>query len=480
MIILHPRKLFDCPVEIIESIISDIVTPKDLLNLALTCKALCARIIPYHIQFRILKVNLHEYPLELGDALLQHKTLLSRYRKITLRFSKSHTIIPCCLLPNTIAEAPASDNQDFLFQHVMPRMILDLRSLISHARNLTTLSTFITGSGFLSFLRLLASSTPLLVSLELCRTSPPGMISLNEDYYELLTCTPLLQLRRVKLSEVCIVKNSKKELIDGICCLTPNLSSFEIDFDRPTAELKDLLQRATWPHLTSVLIYMFMTSDPEDSEVFISFLNRHPTITSLAVSTYETWSPFQGDPLTREILPNLRKLSTTHLIQDVVSVSMVDQLTHVCAAFDYISMTHLEEMKNLKQCIANVDVMMLCDILKVVPLSVEKLIIEKLNNDHGDSPDDEWINGLRLLHKHKQLTHIGGLNAISTDDALSTSPSVIQELRRMPQVIKVSPLLDTLLIDTTFVEVFFKDGEITEQMCKWFTIDELTPELTPE
>ncbi|KIJ46258.1 hypothetical protein M422DRAFT_250305 [Sphaerobolus stellatus SS14] len=190
---------------------------------------------------------------------------------------------------------------------------------------------------------------------------------------------------------------------------------------------------------------------------------------------YETWSPFQGDPLTREILPNLRKLSTTHLIEDVVSISIVDQLTHVCAAFGYTSMTHLEEMKNLKQCIANVDVM-LCDILKFVPLSVEKLIIEELNNDRDDSPDDDWINSLRLLHKHKQLTHIGGLDAISKADDLSTSPSVIQELRRMPQVIRVSPLLDAHLIDAKSAEVFFKDGEITERMCKWFTIDELTPE----
>ncbi|KIJ49991.1 hypothetical protein M422DRAFT_246365 [Sphaerobolus stellatus SS14] len=475
MNILQPRKLFDCPMEIIESIISGIVTPKDLLNLALTCKALCARIIPYHIQFRILKVNLREYPLELCDALLQHKTLLSHYRKITMRFSKSPTIIPCCLLPSTIAAAPASDDHDFLCKHVMPKMILDLRSLISHASNLTSLRTFITGSGFLPFLRLLASSTPLLVSLKLFQTSPPKIIALNEDYHELLTCTPLLRLRDLRLSEVCIAQNSTKEVIDDICRLTPNLSSFEIDFDKPTTELRDLLETATWPHLTSVLIYMFMIGDPEDPEAFISFFKRHPTITSLAIGIYETWSPFEDDPLTRETLPNLRKLSTSHLIQDVISVSMVDQLTHVCAAFDHISMTHLEEMKNLKQCIVNADVM-LCDILKFLPLSVEKLIIEELNVVRDDFPDDYWINGLRLLHKHNHLTHIGGLDAISKDDALSTSPSVIQELRRMPQVIQVSPLLDAVLIDKTSVEVFFRDGEITERMCKWFTIDELTPE----
>ncbi|KIJ46256.1 hypothetical protein M422DRAFT_250303 [Sphaerobolus stellatus SS14] len=297
MNILQPRKLFDCPVEIIESIIFDIVSPKDLLNLSLTCKALCARIITYHIQFRILKVNLREYPLGLGDALLQHKTLLSRYRKITLLFYKRPIIIPCCLLPSTIAEAPASDNKDSLCQDVIPRMILDLRSLISHTRNLTTLSTFITGSGFLPFLRLLASSTPLLVSLKLFQTSPSKIISLNEEYHELLMYTPLLRLRRMQLNEVCIAPNSKKEVIDDICCLTPNLSSFEIDFTiPPTTELRDLLERATWPHLTSVLIYMFMISDPEDSEAFISFLKRHPTITSLISKFVQSSQSVPGAP----------------------------------------------------------------------------------------------------------------------------------------------------------------------------------------
>ncbi|KIJ33776.1 hypothetical protein M422DRAFT_264235 [Sphaerobolus stellatus SS14] len=94
----RPRQLFDCPEEIVEFIILDIPNPSDLLHLALACKALCKRIIPYHIQFRILKLGLGYVPGWLLDILTQHASLLSRYRtaEFTIaRFSE----YPLCLRP---------------------------------------------------------------------------------------------------------------------------------------------------------------------------------------------------------------------------------------------------------------------------------------------------------------------------------------------------------------------------------------------
>ncbi|KIJ57416.1 hypothetical protein M422DRAFT_239013 [Sphaerobolus stellatus SS14] len=52
------KHFLDCPEEIVEYF--DIKSEANLLHFALTCKVLSSRIIPYHIQFRALRINLLE------------------------------------------------------------------------------------------------------------------------------------------------------------------------------------------------------------------------------------------------------------------------------------------------------------------------------------------------------------------------------------------------------------------------------------
>ncbi|KIJ35365.1 hypothetical protein M422DRAFT_262325 [Sphaerobolus stellatus SS14] len=161
----RPRTLFDCPAEIVESIILDIDGPQDLLQLALACKVLSKRIIPHHIQFQILKIGLADILAGLWSALLQHKSLVSRYRTVEIYGSigPESPVLPHCLLPLATELAPSQAD----FVYIEGKIILDLGPLISHMANLTTLKTFTTPSELLPFLRLLSRSTPCLVSLDL-------------------------------------------------------------------------------------------------------------------------------------------------------------------------------------------------------------------------------------------------------------------------------------------------------------------------
>ncbi|KIJ22845.1 hypothetical protein M422DRAFT_39903 [Sphaerobolus stellatus SS14] len=57
---------------------------------------------------------------------------------------------------------------------------------------------------------------------------------------------------------------------------------------------------------------------------------------------------------------------------------------------------------------------------------------------------------------------------------LIDSPAIIEELRQMPQLIRAASMFDDS-VNQGLAAFLFKEGEITDHMCKWMTIDELKP-----
>ncbi|KIJ57362.1 hypothetical protein M422DRAFT_149642 [Sphaerobolus stellatus SS14] len=86
---LSNKHFLDCPEEINEYILLGIESEADLFHLALTCKALSSRIIPYRIQFRTLRINLQQRtPCRLIRLLNKHPTLRSRFRHAEIRYAR--------------------------------------------------------------------------------------------------------------------------------------------------------------------------------------------------------------------------------------------------------------------------------------------------------------------------------------------------------------------------------------------------------
>ncbi|KIJ48009.1 hypothetical protein M422DRAFT_248157 [Sphaerobolus stellatus SS14] len=107
MLITKPSKqLLDCPEELIKYIILEIDYPEDLLQLALSCKAFCRRIIPYHIQFRNLRIlTFCHINDEFWEVLGQRESLPSRFQTIELLpydCDDQLLIIPLCLLTSAM------------------------------------------------------------------------------------------------------------------------------------------------------------------------------------------------------------------------------------------------------------------------------------------------------------------------------------------------------------------------------------------
>ncbi|KIJ31057.1 hypothetical protein M422DRAFT_267377 [Sphaerobolus stellatus SS14] len=425
----RPRQLFDCPEEIVEFIILDIPNPSDLLHLALACKALCKHIIPYHIQFRILKLGLGYVPGWLLDILTQHASLLSRYRtaEFTIaRFSE----YPLCLRPTAsdllgFIDYPYLDLVDVIWQSL---------SLVCHMTNLTSLVMKTTNpSSFLPILCLLSSSTPCLTFLELSLYSVSESSTVKEIDQLMPAYNPLRRLQHIRLINVCFVKDPTRHNDAQLNLLIPSLSNLEVYFVHPPNDFLDLFQRGSWPCLSSMFIWMMLPIDtPHDaSSIFNSFFKRHPKIVALAFAVLEPPTLFPSQPWTMEIFPNLRRLTTNLPIQSVMSLPIVSQLTHVCGTFGDATIMHLEEMNNLEQCVAYLS-MDLCDFLKSLPSNIQKLTVDCQSDEDGDIPDEEWISGLRLLRKHNRLTHLAGISSIAYD--LTTSHLAIQELRLIPQL----------------------------------------------
>ncbi|KIJ48321.1 hypothetical protein M422DRAFT_106991, partial [Sphaerobolus stellatus SS14] len=70
------------PIETLESIIDNIDTCKDLLNLALTCSQLKDLIIPNHIEYRYIRCD--PYRRSLWIKLIQKPLLASHIRYLDL------------------------------------------------------------------------------------------------------------------------------------------------------------------------------------------------------------------------------------------------------------------------------------------------------------------------------------------------------------------------------------------------------------
>ncbi|KIJ24467.1 hypothetical protein M422DRAFT_274734 [Sphaerobolus stellatus SS14] len=76
------------PPEIIEPIAADIDSPADLLNLVLTCRTLHDIIVPFHLHFRKLSLNISKTPLTLWYGIIVKPRLASCFRTVHVAHNK--------------------------------------------------------------------------------------------------------------------------------------------------------------------------------------------------------------------------------------------------------------------------------------------------------------------------------------------------------------------------------------------------------
>ncbi|KIJ30579.1 hypothetical protein M422DRAFT_267826 [Sphaerobolus stellatus SS14] len=129
------------------------------------------------------------------------------------------------------------------------------------------------------------------------------------DPGHLLKCHPLHHLQHIRLSD-----------IDQLSRLTPNISSLELEFDKHPSEHLVMLVEVTVPTL----------------HTFDYTLSHAITIVALSVFT----NRFPSQSWIQEALPTLRTLGINpHEIQNVISISLVGQLTHVYDSFNEATIT---------------------------------------------------------------------------------------------------------------------------------------------
>ncbi|KIJ40698.1 hypothetical protein M422DRAFT_256393 [Sphaerobolus stellatus SS14] len=80
--------LLSLPPELVEPIAADIDSPADLLNLALTCKALHDIIVPFHLHFRKLSISTSKTPLAFWYGIIVKSRLASCFRTVHVAHNK--------------------------------------------------------------------------------------------------------------------------------------------------------------------------------------------------------------------------------------------------------------------------------------------------------------------------------------------------------------------------------------------------------
>ncbi|KIJ30582.1 hypothetical protein M422DRAFT_783932 [Sphaerobolus stellatus SS14] len=488
------QPLPNLPQEIIDKIIHEIESPRSLLRFALTCKTFCTLIIPYQIQFRILRINVYERVHQrLWDILSTRPTLLSRYRKVEIvsKYDENSELEAC--LPSCLLATPRSESfRTYLAPTQSEAEFFAAFPSIRNMRNLTSFTVRFFNIPFIAILQVLSHSAPNLTHLELGTTFFPHKYNNHADKLGHVPPLekPLYNLKSLKLLDFSLQGASAKEFLDELNFLTPNISTFEVHSYGRSLPL-DIFRWTNWPFLTSVFVSFYYKcdiklyenwlpgkgliadsgTDTSTTSTIISFFKRHSKITTLVIQSNIV---FLSEALTPDALPNLNKFATNLPLHTILTISLASQLIHVCSLFTEASRKHLAEMKHLRQCVAHVRTE-LSEFLADLSPHIQRLIIH--------DPIIEYHSLLIIIRALDNLTHLGGIKFIDKclDPSLLTS-----ELTEHRTLTYLGGMLEDGLCANSRVsyergkytpanpiEVFFADGGHLDNTITWVSVAEL-------
>ncbi|KAF9051824.1 hypothetical protein BJ165DRAFT_1451510 [Panaeolus papilionaceus] len=281
-------------IELKDKIISFIYSPSDLLQLALCSKLWCSLIIPNHIKYRIIRTRLDNPTL--WKELATRRDLAQNVR--LMRIAEESGVLDT-LHSSAIVQQPRTDSEmdDAIVEAIRSLSLVEsfLWTQPSNARGYERSSEALEGLKHCYNLRHLALA------------SVPTSLDVSSSIWDFKNLTGLSLDGAVWVRLPDELESKFVDLLNGlkslqqlcISCRAPRRVFSELDFPA--------LERIV---ITEVLRYASSGGHQmETDRVILEFLQRHPTITDLV------WYPMdQRLEPPRGILPNLRKVESTHNI----------------------------------------------------------------------------------------------------------------------------------------------------------------------
>ncbi|KIJ40703.1 hypothetical protein M422DRAFT_32140 [Sphaerobolus stellatus SS14] len=425
--LLSPDFLQSLPPELVEPIIADIDSTADLLSLALTCKALYGIIVPFHLHFRKINLNIGVTPLALWYGIIAKPRLSSMFRTFHSHGDphKEQVFYPSSLVQEGETYLPSTETSPGIAD-VFLRAISQLTGLVKFNYTTPHGAKWINTS---QILWTLSISSPLLAEVYLHPEGvemPSSELISPPEIYPTLVIFPSLQSLIVDFAytgdsdmllcfEILAVGRFPKLQVLHLLEIynTPN---------RPPA-ITVFINSATLPQLLEFMlvtrsnVYSQDMTKQAKADVVYRFLARHPLLESLSVlsSNGEFWQPLF---LERDHCPNVSVLSVDGmqrrddlLATDVITASLAGQLQKLSARIGPRSLSLLGCMNMLKECILHIPYSLPMTFLHSLPISIKRLVViihpELILEPPPKGSPFDCIPHLTRLHN---LTHVGGFN----------------------------------------------------------------------
>ncbi|KIJ40700.1 hypothetical protein M422DRAFT_256395 [Sphaerobolus stellatus SS14] len=406
--------LLSLPPELVESIAADIDSPADLLNLALTCKALHDIIVPFHLHFRKLSLNISKTSLALWSGIIVKPRLASCFHTVHAhnKPDEQGDFYPPILVQQGeayLARIVTSPQRD----HVLCDAISRLNGLVKF--NYTT-PKWITKS---QILWTLSTSCPLIQEVILHQI---GDISTSyitpPEIQSSLVSFPSLQSLIVDFNHI---DNDDVVLCFEIVSVGrfPKLKALRLlkiypnpNKPRPPATTI-LMNSATLPQLLELTLtvrsnfYSRDMTNEAKADMTHRFLARHPQLESMAVLSFagEFWQPLS---LKRDHCPNVRVLcvGAQSEVTDTLSLALAGQLQKFSGYMGPRSLPLLECMSMVQECVLHITDYLPISFFRSLPISIQRLFVRI----HREIYPENSLQHIMCLTRLHNLTHVGGFN----------------------------------------------------------------------
>ncbi|KIJ30029.1 hypothetical protein M422DRAFT_268490 [Sphaerobolus stellatus SS14] len=425
-----PNFLLSFSPELVERIVADVDSPADLLNLALICKALHYIVVPFHLHFRKLHLNIRTAPLALWYGIIVKPRLASCFRTFHAHSDEQGDVYPSILVQEGeayLARTLTSLKIDYVLWDAISR----LTGLVKF--NYTALQWIPTSQ----ILWTLSTSCPLIQEINL---HPIGNLSTLDitpaEIQSTLVTFPSLQSLMVNFDSV---GHDDVRLCFEILAVGrfPNLKVLRLlkIYHTPNTPPAIIMKSVTIPQLREFRLDIWSnfhfqdTTEHNEAAMVYGFLARHPQlrIFSAYSAKKDFWQPLL---LERDHCSNLRVLCLGDVeVANVVSPSLAGQLQKLSGSIGSHSLRFLEHISMLQEWIIHISNSLPINFLLSLPISTERLFVKiyreldanvqvqpftsesalciNTNRYQTNSAPFDYIPYLTRL---QNLTHVGGFN----------------------------------------------------------------------
>ncbi|KAI0302868.1 hypothetical protein B0F90DRAFT_1925019 [Multifurca ochricompacta] len=323
--IRHPDSrpaLLQLPAELLDLVASFVATHRDLVALALTCRALACIIIPTHAAYRDIRIDSRRGPTP-WENITARPNFAAGVRCVTL-FDRSEARrflperFPNVIIPAAVSDAAVTSSRELRRMPRKKRGGLNAETLAAAAnalRVMPNLHSLVFSGSLLHDMPACHSAEALFWEAAVSRRdslrhieyiqplNPPAPLPRYTTEVQLYPFWSISNLTSLSVKHAAFLRHPPSVVqFSRVLHNSPSLENLTIEVYDWAFDLRSLFHEVRFPHLRTLALEIYARPEPTNARALAEFLERTPTLQHVA------WYHLDPGPLSSGALPALRSL----------------------------------------------------------------------------------------------------------------------------------------------------------------------------